>query len=276
MNRFSVNRFSVNRLPASISDRLKSGEKMIQRFDVSVPLAERRKDQAMMAFSVTVIYGVMLLGLLLICRVPLQALSLAMLLVFCAVSWKIFGSFLKFILPNYSELVVTNQRLILRAGPAYIEWVSDYGNEIEVFVLAELSSFAVRPSGPSCSPREVYVKSVSPFQNGRQLADLFRSFRETRMLESGSPLDSNSITGSAGAPAHVPPGIAVTHAFLSHQLRTLIWSISGISGIPGISVLPPTKSLSACADASQCAESSPTTQTPPELGDTSYQFGVDK
>lgn len=272
-----MNSLSVSILPASISDSLKPGEKMIQQFDISVPLAERRQDKALMAFSVTVIFSAMLFGLVLLSRVQLHLVNLAQLAVFCAVFWKIFDRFLKVTFPDYNELVVTNQRLILRAGAAYTEWVSDYDDEIEVFVLAELSSFAVRPSGPTCSPREVYVKSVSPFQNGRQLADLLRSFRETRLLESGSPLDSirpaqsvssaYSTTSSAATASHFPPGIAVTHAFLSHQLGSLIASFEVLSTI---------KILSASADTSQNTDSPAKTATPYELGDIGYQFGVDK
>ena len=298
-----MNSLTGNSLTVSISDSLKPGEKIIQRFDISVPLAERRRDQALMAFAVTVIFSAMLFGLVLLSRVHLHLLNLAQLAVISVVFWKIFDRFLKVTFPDYSELVVTNQRLILRAGAAYTEWISDYDNEIEVFVLAEISSFAVRPSGRSCTPREVYVKSVSPFQNGRQLADLLRSFREARLLESGSPLVSNSITSSASTPAHFPPGIAVTHAFLSHQLRSFIASIPLLPVFPVLPVIPvipvlptadiasvtslpetryesdtalPAEVLSANTDASQSAETSPTTHTPPELGDTGYQFGVDK
>ncbi len=180
---------------------------------------------------------------------------------------------------DYSELVITNQRLILRAGAAYTEWVSDYENEVEVFVLAELSSFAVRPSGSSCSPREVYVKSVSPFQNGRQLADLLRSFRENASSVRSSTINSiasgaeiSSISSSSHLPI-VPPGIAVTHACLSHQLRSLIASI------PSVSVIPELQSkqvLSASANAPQSTKLSQKDDTPLELGNTGYQFGVDK
>lgn len=287
----------MNSLTPSIDHSFKPGEKMIQRLKISVPLAERRRDQALMAFVFAVVSSTMLLALVPMSGVRLNAINLVVLLAIGAGSWTIFDRFLKVTFPDYSELVVTNRRLILRAGAAYTEWISDYDNEIEVFVLAEISSFAVRPSGRSCTPCEVYVKSVSPFQNGRQLADLLRSFREARLLESGSPLLSNSITSSASTPAHFPPGIAVTHAFLSHQLRSFIASIPLLPVIPVIPVLPtadigsvtslpetrfesdtalPAEVLSANTDASQSAESSPSIHTSPELGDTGYQFGVDK
>jgi hypothetical protein len=235
----------------------------------------------------------MLFGLVLLSRVQLHLLNLAQLAVISVVFWKIFDRFLKVTFPDYSELVVTNQRLILRAGAAYTEWISDYDNEIEVFVLAEISSFAVRPSGRSCTPREVYVKSVSPFQNGRQLADLLRSFREACLLESGSPLIV-LVLPAVLAPQLIFQGIAVTHAFLSHQLRSFIASIPLLPVIPvlptadiaSVTSLPetryesdtalPAEVLSANTDASQSAETSPTTHTPPELGDSGYQFGVDK
>lgn len=272
----------MNSLPPSIDYSFRPGEKMIQRLKISVPLAERRSDQALIAFAVAVVFSAMLFALLPMSGVRLNALNLAILLVISAGLWTIFDRFLKVTFPDYSELVITNQRLILRAGAAYTEWVSDYDNEVEVLVLAELSSFVVRPSGSSSSPREVYVKSVSPFQNARQLADLLRSFRENASFVSSSTINSiasgaeiSSISSSNHLPI-VPPGIAVTHACLSHQLRSLIASIPSIPSVSAIPVLQSKPVLSVRGNGSQSTEMSQKDDTRLELGDTGYQFGVDK
>lgn len=284
----------------SIDGGLESGEKVIRRLDISVPLAERRKEYALMAFSVAVVFSCMLFGFLLISRVPLHFLNSAILLVVCAVSWKIFDRFLRFTFPDFSELLVTNQRLILRAGSEVTEWISDYDCEIEVFVIADIASFALRPAVLSCSPREVYVRSSSPFAEGKELADLLRSFSRNVPLSAedavnsissvAGKVSSYSITGGVSVPSasNVPPGVAVTHVFLSEQLRSIIAAIPLLSFVEAESIVSqsipaqgqasalPAEVFSDTSSASETTESPPDSDASLDLGATGYQFGVDQ
>ena len=284
----------VNNLLISIDSSLRANEKVIRRLDISVPAANRRKEQALMTFAVTVIFSCMLFCLVLLSRVSLHFINLAILLAIGGVFWKIFDRFLRFTFPDFNELLVTNQRLILRAGAGYTEWISDYDCEIEVFCIADIASFAVRPSVVSCSPREVYVKSRSPFGDGKELAELLRSFRRNNHLAARDAVDRiSSIDGTVSSHgftggASVPPGIAVTYVFLSEQLRSIVAAIPLLSFVEAEQIVsqyrlaPPEASPSPAAvfpnsaSAIETTESSPDSDGPLDLGATGYQFGVDQ
>ncbi len=279
----------------SVDSSLRANEKVIRRFGISVPAAEGRKEQALMTFGVTVIFSCMLFGLVLLSRVTLHFINLAILVAICGVFWKIFDRFLRFTFPDFSELLVTNQRLILRAGSGYTEWISSYDCEIEVFVIADIASFAVRPAVVSCSPREVYVKSRSPFEDGRELAELLRSFsRDSHLaardavqsISSTDTLASHSISGGAS----IPPGIAVTYVFLSGQLSSIVAAIPLLSffeaeqmvsqhRVAPLEARPfhyPAAVFPDSASATETTESSPDSDASLDLGATGYQFGVDQ
>lgn len=284
----------MNNLLISIDSSLRANEKVLRRFDISVPAADSRKEQALMTFGVTVIFSCMLFGLVLLSRVSLHFINLAILVAIGGVFWKIFDRFLRFTFPDFSELLVTNQRLILRAGSGYTEWISDYDCEIEVFVIADIASFAVRPVVVSCSPREVYVKSRSPFEAGKELADLLRSMREKSLIEDrnsaytiGGANRADSNNGSAIG-ASIPPGIIVTHAFLCNQLRSIVAAIPLLSFVEAEQIVSqyrlapleasalPAAVFPENASASETTESSPDSDLSLDLGATGYQFGVDQ
>jgi len=284
----------MNNLLIAVDSSLRANEKVIRRFDISVPAADRRKEQALMTFGVTVIFCCMLFFLVLLSRVTLHFINLAILVAIGGVFWKIFDRFLRFTFPDFNELLVTNQRLILRAGSGYTEWISDYDCEIEVFAIADIASFAVRPAVVSCSPREVYVKSRSPFADGKELADLLRSFSRNSHLAARDALhsissnDGNLTSHSVADGASVPPGIAVTYVFLSEQLRSIVAAIPLLSFVEAEQIVsqfrlaPLEASAFPSAEISDSGSASETTKSPPEsdvsldLGATGYQFGVDQ
>ncbi len=274
---------TIRKQPISIHGGFKPGEKVIERLDISVRLPRSRNVQRriyvlLLLFFFWIIFAA--------AQFPAQAYFLLPILAGWIILWFIFNGSIELLFPQYSELVVTNQRLLLRAGPRFVAWVSNYDREIEVFVMEEFAAFAVRPNIDSCSPHEVFVKSVSPFHQGKHLAALLRSLSEGQLLAGSG--HANSITSGAKIspslslslkphlPSSLPPGIAVTHAFLSQQLRSLIASIPVAPVIPEMAVLSAINSLSASADASQNTDLRPNTHTANQLGDTGYQFGVDK
>ncbi len=284
----------MNNLLIAIDSSLRTNERVIRRLDITVPAADRRKEQALMTFAVTVIFCCMLFCLVLLSRVTLHFINLAILVAIGGVFWKIFDRFLRFTFPDFNELLVTNQRLILRAGSGYTEWISDYDCEIEVFAIADIASFAVRPAVVSCSPREVYVKSPSPFADGKELADLLRSFSRNSHLAAQDALHSISSNDGAGSShsftggVSVPPGIAVTYVFLSDQLRSMVAAIPLLSFTEAEQIVSrnrlapleasalPAAVFSASASATETAESSPDSDVSLDLGATGYQFGVDQ
>ncbi len=297
---------TIKRQQISIHGGFKPGEKVIERLDISVRLPRSRKVQRRVLFSLPVFFFCIFLAA---AQFPLLMVGLEGMLVTWIILWFVFNGSIKLVFPHPEELVVTNQRLLLRSGARFRVWVSNYDSEIEVFVREEFATFVVRPNIDSCSPREVFVKSVSPFQQGKHLAALLRSLREAQLLAADSSIDSPANSIASGAKVysslplslsanlspvlapHAPPGIAVTHAFLSHQLRLLIASIAvvpALSAISAISVNPAIKALSVSAnafqntdsphnsDSSQNSDAKRNTDRPNQLGDTGYQFGVDQ
>lgn len=267
---------TIKRQQISIHGGFKPGEKVIERLDISVRLPRSRKVQRRVFVLLTVFFFCIFFAA---AQFPLQMVGLEGMLVTWIILWFVFNGSIKLMFPQPAELVVTNQRLLLRSGTRFRVWVSNYDSEIEVFVMEEFATFVVRPNIDSCSPREVFVKSVSPFQQGKHLAALLRSLSEGQLLARNvhaisiaSGAEISSISSSSHLPI-VPPGIAVTHACLSHQLRSLIASI------PSVSVIPELQSkqvLSVSANAPQGTKLSQKDDTPLELGNTGYQFGVDK
>lgn len=281
-------------LPVSMASDHKSIEKVIKRFDVLLPAASRRKDPTFNVLAVTVIFSAMLFGLVLISRVQLHLFNMVQLLVICAVFWKIFQRASKFLAPDITELLVTNHRLVLRAGADYSEWVSAGDCDIEVRFLSDIAGFALRPIGQALSPPEVYVKSDSPLQDGRELADLLRSMREKSLLEERNSAyaasranRADSLNGSAVG-VSIPPGIIVTHAFLCNQLRSIVAAIPLLSFVEAEQIVSqyrlaplqasalPSAVFSANPSASEITESSSESDVSLDLGATGYQFGVDQ
>lgn len=177
----------------------------------------------------------------------------------------------KLLFPQLSELVITNERLLLRAGSRFTSWVSNDNIEIEIAAKDEFASFSLRPKGQNCSPAKVYVKSVSPFREGKQLADLliyngYQCYLKSYVGGAANLCDAyhreirkDTATGTISS-ANVPPGIAVTHAFLTHQLRSIVLAIP----LPSFSAIDLT-----------APRLSPEPE-PADLGATGYQFGVER
>lgn len=174
----------------------------------------------------------------------------------------IMSKFLKRILSaDFSELVVTNQRLLLRSGTRLKVWVSNYESAIEVLTNEEYAAVVIRPTLTSCAPEQVYIKTSEPSRYGSELIELLLSNKQTSSVSAASPI--SGIVGSA----KVPPGIVVTHAFLCSQLRTIIAAIPLPSFAQvdlGSSQLPPIIQPSDDSNSSS------------DLGATGYQFGVDQ
>ncbi len=177
----------------------------------------------------------------------------------------------KLLFPQLSELVVTNERLLLRAGSRFTSWVSNDNIEIEIAAKDEFASFSLRPKGHNFSPAKVYVKSVSPFREGKQLADLlsYHGYQCSIKPYVGgaanlcdaydSEIQKVTAAGTTSS-AKVPPGIAVTHAFLTHQLRSIVIAIP-LPTFSGIDLTAPRL---------------PVERETPDLGAIGYQFGVDR
>jgi len=175
--------------------------------------------------------------------------------------WNMFKFLKRILSADFSELVVTNQRLLLRSGSRLKVWVSNYESAIEVRTNEEYATVVIRPTLRSCAPEQVYVKTSEPFAYGRELNELLLSIKQTSSVSAAIPRD-----GTVGS-ARVPAGIVVTHAFLCSQLRTIIAAIPLPSFAQvdfGSSNLPP------------ITQPSQDSNTSPDLGATGYQFGVDQ
>ncbi|MFA6210509.1 MAG: hypothetical protein WC714_13860 [Candidatus Obscuribacterales bacterium] len=177
----------------------------------------------------------------------------------------------KLLFPQLSELVITNERLLLRAGSRFTSWVSNDNIEIEIAAKDEFASFSLRPKGHNFSPAKVYVKSVSPFREGKQLADFLSYHGYQCSLKSyaggvanlcdayDGEIQKGTAAGTTSS-AKVPPGIAVTHAFLTHQLRSIVSAIP----LPSFSAIDLT------------VPRLPVEGETSDLGAIGYQFGVDR
>ncbi|MBA4078901.1 MAG: hypothetical protein C0508_27980 [Cyanobacteria bacterium PR.023] len=175
--------------------------------------------------------------------------------------WIMFKFLKRILSADFSELVITNQRLLLRSGTRLKVWVSNYESAIEVLTNEDYATVVIRPTLRSCAPEQVYVKTSEPSRYGSELIELLLSVKQTSFVSAAIP-----VGGTVGS-AKAPPGIVVTHAFLCSQLRTFIAAIPLPSFAQvdfGSSQLPPLIQLSEDSKSSS------------DLGATGYQFGVDQ
>lgn len=238
--------------PITIRGGYKPGEKVVKRLDISAGLVNSRKKARTVVTTCIVIFLLFLIAGLVSKEVLTFLILLSSLLLGI---WLVYFGMKSLITPEFSELIVTNQRLLLRAGPRCYVWVSNYDCSIEILVREEFSALIIRPISTDRSPAEVYIKSSSPSQMGFQLSDLFRTIVNSQPLVDKR---TNAILRTTSS-AKVPPGIAVTHAFLSHQLRSIVSAIP----LPSFSAIDLT------------APRLPVERETPDLGAIGYQFGVD-
>ncbi|CAN5459893.1 hypothetical protein BH11CYA1_BH11CYA1_00530 [soil metagenome] len=241
--------------PIAIDGGFNQGEVLLERLDITEHQAMSRKTQGKLIFLlILIVSGIFIAAAM----YPVDVFGWLPLIVILTVLFRVMGGSLAVMFAPCTEIAITNQRLLLRSGVLFVPWVVNYRNEIEVLVLEESSSFAIRPRSIRRTPKQVYCKAISPFQRGKYVAELLRaqnaaylsqpSFNQAsddqallvsqineRGVASGAierPPALISSSSSSSSSLKIPPGILVTHSFLLNQLFTLVAAIPSPPELP--------------------------------------------